>query len=411
MAVLDRAVAPSILAALTDTPVVAVNGARQVGKTTLVARLDYPGSSEVVSLDDAANRDAARDDPRAFVARTVDTLVIDEAQLEPGLFRAIKAEVDRDRRPGRFLLTGSTRLLLAPDMADALVGRVEIIDLWPFSQGERAGFADRFVDLLFTAPHELVRSGDLHRADLVERIATGGFPDVVNRAPSRRRAWFDNYVNTAAQSVIGELSAIERLAEVPRLLRLCAARTGIELNVSALASELSIPARTTDGYLALLETAFLIHRVPAWSTNLSRKVIRRPKLVVSDSGLACHLIGVTAATLDRTGSPLGPLLETFVANEIRKQLSWSTERASLWHFRDRDGAEVDLVLEHPDGRVCGIEVKATSTPRAEDLRGLRYLADRLGDRFQFGVLLTASPEATPFGPRLAALPVSSLWAR
>nr|WP_251983501.1 DUF4143 domain-containing protein [Mycobacterium tuberculosis] len=174
--------------------------------------------------------------------------------------------------------------------------------------------------------------------------------------------------------------------------------------------DLSIPARTTAGYLALLEAAFLIHRVPAWSTNLSRKVIRRPKLVVSDSGLACHLLGVTGATLDRPGRPLGPLLETFVANEIRKQLTWSTERPSLWHFRDRGGAEVDLVLEHPDGRVCGIEVKATSTPRAEDLRGLRYLAERLDDRFQFGVLLTAAPEATPFGPTLAALPVSTLWA-
>lgn len=311
MGVVERAIAPSVLAALADTPVVVVNGARQVGKTTLVARLDYPGSSEVVSLDDVANRDAARDDPRAFVSRPVDTLVIDEAQLEPGLFRAIKAEVDRDRRPGRFLLTGSARLLSAPDMADALVGRVEIIELWPFSQGERAGIADGFVDALFTAPRELIHGSDMRRADLVDRIATGGFPDIVARSPSRRRAWFDNYLTTATQSVIREISPIERLAEMPRVLRLCAARTGAELNVSALANDLSIPARTTAGYLALLEAAFLIHRVPAWSTNLSRKVIRRPKLVVSDSGLACHLLGVTGATLDRPGRPLGPLLGDF----------------------------------------------------------------------------------------------------
>ncbi len=206
--------------------------------------------------------------------------------------------------------------------------------------------------------------------------------------------------------MIREISPIERLAEMPRVLRLCAARTGAELNVSALANDLSIPARTTAGYLALLEAAFLIHRVPAWSTNLSRKVIRRPKLVVSDSGLACHLLGVTGATLDRPGRPLGPLLETFVANEIRKQLTWSTERPSLWHFRDRGGAEVDLVLEHPDGRVCGIEVKATSTPRAEDLRGLRYLAERLDDRFQFGVLLTAAPEATRSAQRSRRYPLA-----
>lgn len=260
------------------------------------------------------------------------------------------------------------------------------------------------------SPHrELIHGSDMRRADLVDRIATGGFPDIVARSPSRRRAWFDNYLTTATQSVIREISPIERLAEMPRVLRLCAARTGAELNVSALANDLSIPARTTAGYLALLEAAFLIHRVPAWSTNLSRKVIRRPKLVVSDSGLACHLLGVTGATLDRPGRPLGPLLETFVANEIRKQLTWSTERPSLAFSRPRR-RRVDLVLEHPDGRVCGIEVKATSTPRAEDLRGLRYLAERLDDRFQFGVLLTAAPEATPFGPTLAALPVSTLWA-
>lgn len=351
VAVVERAIAPSVLAALADTPVVVLNGARQVGKTTLVVRLNYPASSEVVSLDDAANRDAARDDPRAFISRPVDTLVIDEAQLEPVLFRAIKAEVDRDRRPGRFLLTGSARLLSAPDMADALVGRVEIIELWPFSQGELAGYADNFVDLLFTAPRELIHGSDMRRAELVERIATGGFPDVIARAPARRHRWFDNYLTTATRSVIRELSAIERLGEMPRLLRLCAARTGAELNVSALANELSIPARTTDGYLALLEATFLIHRVPAWSTNLSRKVIRRPKLVVSDSGLACHLLGVTGATLDRPGRPLGPLLETFVANEIRKA-SNSPGRAS--------------------GLVCGIFATAAA-PRSISCLNIRMV--------------------------------------
>ncbi|CKO80385.1 ATPase AAA+ superfamily protein [Mycobacterium tuberculosis] len=397
MGVVERAIAPSVLAALADTPVVVVNGARQVGKTTLVARLDYPGSSEVVSLDDVANRDAARDDPRAFVSRPVDTLVIDEAQLEPGLFRAIKAEVDRDRRPGRFLLTGSARLLSAPDMADALVGRVEIIELWPFSQGERAGIADGFVDALFTAPRELIHGSDMRRADLVDRIATGGFPDIVARSPSRRRAWFDNYLTTATQSVIREILPIERLAEMPRVLRLCAARTGAELNVSALANDLSIPARTTAGYLALLEAAFLIHRVPAWSTNLSRKVIRRPKLVVSDSGLACHLLGVTGATLDRPGRPLGPLLETFVANEIRKQLTWSTERPSLWHFRDRGGAEVDLVLEHPDGRAAASRSRRPA--RREPRTCVAYVIWPSGSMIDFSSACCSPPRRKP--PRSA----------
>jgi predicted AAA+ superfamily ATPase len=409
MEIIDRAAAGIVETALADTPVVVLNGPRQVGKTTLARQLRYPGTHAFATLDDEANRLAARTDPRSFISRLVDTFVIDEAQLEPALFRAVKAEVDRDRRPGRFLLTGSSRLLSAPDMAASLVGRVETVDLWPFSQGEMAGTLDNFIDLLFEEPLELVRNTDLDRRQVLERVLAGGYPEVIARQTARRRGWFDAYVTTITQSVVRDLAAIERLAEIPKLLRLAAARTGNELNVSAIANELGLPGRTTDGYLALLSQAFLVDLVPAWSTNLSRKVIRRPKLVLTDSGLAAHLIGATAATLDQIGGPFGQLLETFVANEIRKQLTWSTDKPSLWHFRDRDGAEVDLVLEHPDGRVIGIEVKATSTPSARDLRGLRFLSDRLGDRFHFGVLLHTAPDATRFGPNVAALPVSSLW--
>jgi predicted AAA+ superfamily ATPase len=410
MAIIPRAVTATVEAALSDTPVVAVNGARQVGKTTLVGAMTYPGTHEIVTLDNKASFDAARLDPRAFVDRPVDTLVIDEAQLVPELFRAIKASVDRDRHPGRFLLTGSSRLLAAPDMADALVGRVEPLELWPFSQGELHETADRFVDVIFDTPRALLRPGNLARPDLIARILTGGFPEAVRRTPARRRTWFNSYVATISQSVVERQAGIERAAELPRLIRLCAARSGTELNVAAIASDLGVPARTTDGYLSLLATAFVIQLVPAWSTNLSSKVVRRPKLVLVDSGLAAHLIGATTETVDRPTGPLGQLLETFVTTEIRKQLTWSTQQPSLWHFRDRSGVEVDLVLEHPDGRVVGIEVKATSSPSLRDLRGLRFLADRLGDRFHFGVLLTAAPEATPVGRKIAMLPVSALWA-
>lgn len=193
---------------------------------------------------------------------------------------------------------------------------------------------------------------------------------------------------------------------VSSLLSLCAARTGTELNAASIANELGIPARTVSAHLA---TAFLIRLIPGWSTNLSAKVVRRPKLVMADVGLATHLQGLTVSGLDRPGTQFGPLLETLVATELIRQLSWSQSLSTLWNFRDRSGVEVDLVLEHPDGRVMGIEVKSTGTPRAADLRGLRFLAERLGDRFHFGFLLTAAPEATPFGPRIAALPMSRLW--
>jgi predicted AAA+ superfamily ATPase len=409
MEILPRALASRVTAALSDTPVVVINGPRQSGKTTLVRSLSHPRRCELVTLDDTASREAARIDPRTFVDRPLDRLVIDEAQLVPELFRAIKVEVDRERRPGRFLLTGSSRLLDAPDMADALVGRVEALELWPFSQGEISGTIDSFVDGIFGDPHELLRQGDVTRGELIDRVLVGGFPEAVRRASGRRGPWFESYINTTTRSVIRDLAEIERLSEIPRLLRLCAARTATELNVSGVASELGIPVRTTDAYLNLLTTAFLIRLIPAWSSNLSSKVVRRPKLVLADTGLAAHLIHATVTTLSRPEGPLGHLLETFVAVELLKQLSWSSQPPALYHFRDRGGAEVDLVLEHPDGRVVGIEVKASSTPRSEDLRGLRFLEARLGDRFHFGVLFNTAPEATPFGPRMAALPVSALW--
>lgn len=409
--VLPRGAAAKVLEALSDTPVVVVNGPRQAGKTTLVNSLRYPGSSRILTLDDAPTRDAAAADPRAFVEQPVDTLVIDEAQLEPSLFRAIKASVDRDRRPGRFLLTGSSRLLAAPDMADSLVGRVEAIELWPFAERELTGTRSTFVDAVLNEPEALVAStpSATGGVELDERLLRGGFPEAVRRRPERRRPWFDGYVRTTIERVVTQIADLERLAVIPPMLRLCAARTATELNATDVAAELGIPARTASAYLAHLTTVFLLRLVPAWSTNISAKVVRRPKLFISDVGLATHLLGLTPAGIDRPTAPRGPLIETLVATELQRQLSWAQTPASLWHYRDRSGVEVDLVLELPDGRIVGIEVKATSTPRAAHFRGLRFLADRLGDRFAFGVLLSAGPEPLAFGPRLAALPISALW--
>jgi uncharacterized protein len=409
MAEFQRWAHQEIAAALADTPVVVVNGARQVGKSTLVKGLPYPGSVEIVTFDDAAVRDSALRDPRGFVDRGVDTLVIDEAQLVPSIFRAVKAEIDRDRRPGRFVLTGSSRLLAAPDMADALVGRVDIVELWPLSQGEIEGSKDRFVDTIFGEPLSLLRNGSLTRAEIIERICRGGFPEIQPRPPDRRGRWFENYITTTVEKVVREIAEIERLAEIPRLLRLCAARTATELNVASIANDLGIPARTAGAYLARLTTAFLVQLVPAWSTNLSAKVIQKPKLLLLDSGLAAHLIGATPQSIAKHPDLLGQLLETFVLGEIRRQITWSSTRPSAWHFRDRSGAEVDILLEAPDGRIVGIEVKATSSPTHSDMKGLRFLADRLGDRFAFGALMCLAPEALPMGDRLAILPIERLW--
>lgn len=397
--------------ALTDTPVVAINGARQVGKSTLARSFATDRGATLVSLDDEVARRAAGDDPRGFVERdsSVVPLIIDEVQLETRLFRAVKAALDRDRQPGRFLLTGSTRLLSTPDFADAFVGRIEIVELWPLSQGEIDDAPDGFIDWAFQSkrgPIDLVGLDRRHYGSILTR---GGFPEVVLREPRRRGRWFESYLVTLTEKVIQQVSAIERSAEIPRIIRFCAARSGDELNISKLASDLALPRRTLDGYLALLSNVFVLQLIPAWSTNISRKVIRRPKITMVDSGLAAHLVGLTPSRLEDPTSRIGPLLQSFVAMELRKQLTWCSNRASLWHFRDGDGAEVDLVLEHADGRVIGIETKFAKSVSSRDIAGLRFLAERLGDRFHGGFVLSAMPEIVPLGNRITALPIEALW--
>jgi predicted AAA+ superfamily ATPase len=397
--------------ALEDTPVVAVNGARQVGKSTLVTDLlERPGGASIVTLDDETQRAAAELDPTAFVRRE-GLLVIDEVQRVPDLLPAIKAEVDRDRRPGRFLLTGSARLLSIPEMSRSLAGRVEVLDLWPLSQGEVEGRGERFIDaLLDWGPGLQATSSSLDRADYMARVCAGGYPEPLARQGRRRQAWFANYVTTVVERMVADIADIDRLSAMPRLLRVCAARTANELNVRAVADDLGVPYRTVGSYLTHLQAVFLVSLLPAWSRNLTSKVVHRPKLLVSDSGVAAHLLGVDAAALRRLdAAAAGPLLETFVALELRKQLGWAEADAELYHFRDRGGAEVDLILEARDGRVAGVEVKASSTVRAGDVAGLRLLADRLGDRFVGGVVLHTGQTSVPFGDRILAVPLAALW--
>ncbi|MBI2703918.1 MAG: ATP-binding protein [Actinobacteria bacterium] len=404
-----RFVADRIEAALGDTPVVAVNGARQVGKSTLVGQIarERPGST-VVTLDDEVQREAASADPRGFVDRD-GLLVIDEVQRVPDLLPAIKAAVDRDRRPGRFLLTGSTRLLSTVELADALAGRVELVELWPLSAGELRGNRESFLEALLAWEPSAWRDSTLRPDDYASMICAGGYPEPLTRVGRRRSAWFTNYATTVLERMVTELAHVERLEAMPRLLRLCAARTACELNVMDLTNDAGLPYRTVGTYLAHLEHLFLVQRVPAWSRNLTSKVARHPKLLMVDSGLAADLLGTDAAGLASRAASVGQLTETFVAMEIRKQLAWADFQAELFHFRDRGGTEVDLVLETRGGKVAGIEVKSTTTVRRGDFKGLHLLQERLGDQFLGGVVLHRGTDAAPFGDRLAAVPIDALW--
>lgn len=413
MAIPDDLVArkalPLVEEALRDTRVVSINGARQAGKSTLARLAAVPALNAAVRLlDDPATFAAAREDPTDFVDHD-GLLVIDEVQLVPELFRAIKISVDTDPRPGRYLLTGSARILALRDLPDALPGRMETIELWPFSQGEIDGTPDRFVDAAFLRGPNLARTSSRRRRDYLERVTRGGYPEAIRRSDRRRSAFFESYLSTLIERDVAELSAIERRGELRRLLGLLAGRSGGLLVPGRLSEQSGIARTTLRRYLELLSAVFLIKEIPAWSGGRTQRAVGTPKLAYVDTGIACHLLGQDAARLGEPGGAAGPMVESFVLMELARQLGWNDERVRLHHFRNRDGIEVDGVLESADGRVVGVEVKAGATVRAEDLSGLRHLADRLGDRFVAGFVLYTGQQTLPFGPKLRALPLDALW--
>jgi uncharacterized protein len=395
--------------ALGDTRVVALNGARQAGKSTLARLTARTHPNTVVRLlDDPATLRAARDDPTGFVEHD-GLMVIDEVQLAPELFRSIKVVVDTDPRPGRFLLTGSAQVLALRDLPDALPGRMETIELWPFSQGEIDRSPGTFVDAAFRQGPRLNRTSPLRKRDYLDRLVRGGYPEAIHRTARRRAAFFDSYLTNLIERDVKELAAIERRGELRRLLALLAGHSGGLLVPATLATASGIPRTTLNRYLELLSTVFLIKQIPAWSTNHTRRAIGTPKLAFVDTGIAAHLLGQDATRLGEPDGAAGPMTETFVLMELARQLTWSAERATLYHYRTKDKVEVDAILETPDGRVIAIEVKAGATVRSEDLAGLRHLAQRLDRRFLAGYVLYTGQQTLPFGDRLRAVPIDALW--
>jgi len=405
-----RNIEEHLSAALADTPVVLLNGARQTGKSTLVQRLAGALGGRYLTLDDAATLAGASRDPQGFIEGIGDKVVIDEVQKVPGLFPAIKLQVDRDRRPGRFLLTGSANIFMLPRLAESLAGRVEVLSLWPLSRGELLNRRERFIDGLFAPKPPALSKGNSSGNDLPEKILTGGFPEAVARTESHRRQdWFASYITTILQRDIRDLAHIEGLTDMPRLLSLLAARSGGLLNMSELSRSSGISHTTLRRYLTLLETTFLLQPLPAWSTNIGKRLVKSPKAYLIDSGMAAHLTGQTDPKSLRTSSLYGHLLETFVVMELRKQAAWNETRVRFHHFRTAAGREVDIVLEDPRGHVVGVEVKASANVQAKDFAGLETLAEAAGRQFRNGVVLYTGDTVVPFGKRFWALPVSALW--
>ncbi|MHB8252969.1 MAG: ATP-binding protein [Acidiferrobacter sp.] len=404
-----RFVLPRLIEALADTPVVLVHGPRQCGKTTLAQAVGERAGYAYISFDDEVLRASAKADPLGFVADLADRTVLDEVQRVPEIFTALKAAVDRDRKPGRFILTGSANVLLVPRLADSLAGRMEILRLHPLAQAELAGVPSGFLNALFGGEFKAATRGRLGK-ELAEKIAAGGYPPALARPLPRRRAvWYRDYIEALVQRDVRDMAHIGALDVLPRLLTLAAGQTAHLLNVASLAAPFSVSRPTIRDYVTLLARVFLLEELPPWHNNRLSRLIKTPKLHLGDTGLACALLGLDAAALAADRPLLGQLLETFVFQELRRQASWQDDLIVFSHFRDKDGVEVDIVLEGGGQRVAGVEVKAAATVTASDFRGLRKLKAASGERFVAGVVLYDGEATAPFGDGLFAVPVRALW--
>jgi uncharacterized protein len=408
---LDRHVRPHIVEALSDTRVVALLGARQVGKSTLVqeiARHDH--SAAIVTLDDHATRAAAQRDPTGFIADLQTPIVIDEVQRVPDVLLAVKQRVDADRRPGQFLLTGSANVLTTPRIADALTGRAEYYRLWPFTQGELHEVREQFTAMLFEGRHPQISGAPVGRKPVTPMLLAGGFPEAHVRRGRRRMLFFESYIETILQRDLGTIAQIHDRANVRRLLEALAAVSGSLLNYAGLSRDLGLPATTLRAHSDLLETLFLVRRLAPWHNNRLSRVVKAPKVYLTDTGLLAHVFGVNESGLERDHAAAGRLFETFVVMELLRQSEWQPEPVRLYHHRDRDGREVDVILERHDGAIVGIEAKAAATVGPADFRGLTHVRDALGDRFKAGVVLYTGANSVSFGDRLFAVPLEGLWA-
>lgn len=413
-AMYKRNIEGRILEAIKETRVLLINGARQTGKTTLVQNLinsGYPAA--YVTLDDINALSAAGGDPAGFIKQFTGPVVIDEVQRAPELFLPIKVAVDKNPQPGLFILTGSANVLTLPKLADTLAGRMEIISLWPLSQGEIEGIEENFIDWVFGRELKIPRSAareEVDREELFGRVLRGGYPQAIGRASERsRRQWFDGYLTTMLERDVRDLSKVRDLKDFPRLLQALGSRSSTLLNLNDVSRAVGIQHETLRRYTALLEAMWLIIELPAWSANLSKRLVKTPKITLNDTGLLASLLGINRERLDRESILLGQLLESFVVMELRKQITWSETPAKMYHFRDHKGAEVDIVLETPSGEIVGIEVKATATPGISDLSGLRNLQSLVGKRFRRGVLLHTGASALHHSDEIYFLPIPFLW--
>lgn len=400
---------------LTEEPVVLLEGPRSVGKSTLLQEIAADAGATVIDLDDLATRDAVLADPALFVAGAA-PVCVDEYQKAPLVLDAIKAELNKDTRPGRFVLAGSTRYETLSEAAQSLTGRLSRVPIQPFTQAEIDGPRSTFLQRLFDDPRSLVTAttSSTTRDEYIQRIVRGGFPLAIERTtPSSRSRWFDDYVRLTLERDARELGKLRQAAALPRLLGRLAGQTAQVLNLVDAGSDVGLSAVTVESYARILEAVFLIQQLPAWGTTLTARTANRPKVHVVDSGVAAHLLRLSADRLARRDATalteFGHLLETFVVGEVSRQASWMDGLVGIGHWRTYDGDEVDFIAERTDGSVVAIEIKTGGRVPGSDLKALQKLRNRLGQSFVAGVALYLGERSYTFDDRLHVVPVDRLW--
>lgn len=404
-----RWIKPRIAEAMADTPVVLLAGPRQAGKTTLV-RQGAENGLRYLTLDDELTLLSAREDPVGMI-RSLDRAVIDEIQRAPALLLAIKKSVDEDRRPGRFLLTGSANLMALPTVTDSLAGRMETLSLLPLSQSEIAGQSTNWIDSVFTG--QLPRPGSSARTDdLAGRVLRGGYPEAISRSTARRRtAWARQYLDAILTRDVRDVAGIEKLDQLPRFLRALSQMAGQMCNYTQLGGQVGLDGKTAAKYISVFEHMYLLKRVDVWARNRLNRVVKAPKLQFIDAGLLTTLLDLTPDEVEKDRTRFGNVLETFVFGELLKHTTTAKSDYRLLYYRDADKVEVDVVIENAVGQVVGVEIKSAATVKEGDLRGLRKLAGLAGGSFQMGVLLYDGDETMPLGDGIWAAPLSTLWGK
>jgi hypothetical protein len=407
---LKRHIEPELKAFLDLMPVVLVTGARQTGKTTLVASIGEERNIPFITFDDEFSLSNALRDPSGWIQSLPKPVIIDEVQRAPEIFLSIKRDVDQHREPGRYLLTGSANPLLLPKLGDSLAGRMGIVSMFPFSQGELKKKQELFIPTIFGDSIPFQQFEALTNEALYSMLLHGGFPSIqflsdfqdVNR-------WVRSYLQIIMERDVRDIANIEGIREFPRLFQLLATRSGQLLNLADISRSLGMVNVTLNRYIRLLEILYFIHLLPSWFSNLGKRLTKAPKLHLCDSAIMGQLLGVDSKRLQEDSHLFGQFLESFVFSELLKQKSWSKFPFMIYHFRDMDH-EVDFVLEKPDKTLIGIEVKSTRKIQADDLRGLKYLKNLAGNQFKRGIILHLGTQIESLGDDLWAMPIQSLWA-